>query len=148
MPPAKLGINLQTLVIFLINLRFPHLFLFTCLLMDSVRCLQSDAVVRALAVVEEYEPLYLLQRLLVRVETPVLTICALTLDDAVHALCKGIVGGFVVLRHRYLYAMFLQFLHIKVATVLDAAIRVVDESGEVTSSGLFDGHAEGFESED
>ena len=148
MPPAKLGINLQTLVIFLINLRFPHLFLFTCLLMDSVRCLQSDAVVRALAVVEEYEPLYLLQRLLVRVETPVLTICALTLDDAVHALCKGIVGGFVVLRHRDLYAMFLQFLHIEVAAVLDAAVRVVDESGEVTSSGLFDGHAEGFESED
>ena len=79
MPPAKLGINLQTLVIFLIILRFPHLFLLTTLLMDSVRCLQSDAVVRALAVVEEYEPLYLLQRLLVRVETPVLTICALTL---------------------------------------------------------------------
>ena len=148
MPPAKLGINLQTLVIFLINLRFPHLFLFTCLLMGVVRSLQSDAVVRALAVVEEYEPLYLLQRLLVRVETPVLTICALTLDDAVHALCKGIVGGFVVLRHRDLYTMFLQFLHIEVAAVLDAAVRVVDESREVTFTSLFDGHAEGFECED
>ena len=64
MPPAKLGINLQTLVIFLINLRFPHLFLFTCLLMGVVRSLQSDAVVRASAVVEENEAFYLLQGLL------------------------------------------------------------------------------------
>ena len=148
MPPAKLGINLQTLVIFLINLRFPHLFLFTCLLMGVVRSLQSDAVVRALAIVKEDEALNLLQGLLIRLKTSVLTIYTLTLDDAVHTLCKGIVGGFVVLRHRDLYAMFLQFLHIEVAAVLDAAVRVVDESGEVTSSGLFDGHAEGFESED
>ena len=148
MPPAKLGINLQTLVIFLINLRFPHLFLLTGLLMSIVWSLQSDAVVRALAVVEEDEALYLLQSLLIRLKTPVLTIYALTLDDAVHTLCKGIVGGFVVLRHRDLYAVLLQFLHIEVAAVLDAAVRVVDESGEVTSTCLFYGHAEGSESED
>ena len=93
MPPAKLGINLQTLVIFLINLRFPHLFLLTGLLMSIVWSLQSDAVVRALAVVEEDEALYLLQGLLIRLKTPVLTIYALTLDDAVHTLCRALSVG-------------------------------------------------------
>jgi len=116
--------------------------------MDSVWSLQSDAVVGTPAVVEEDEASYLLQSLLIRFKTPVLTIYALALDDAVHALCKGIVGGFVVLRHRYLYAMLLQFLHVEVAAVLDAAVRVVDESGEISSSGLLYGHAEGFERED
>ena len=148
MPPAKLGINLQTLVIFLINLRFPHPFLFTSLLMGIVWSLQSYTVVEALAVVEVDKSSYLVQRLLKRIKTPVLTIYALTLDDTVHALCKGVIGGFVVLRHRDLYAVLLQFLHIEVAAVLDAAVRVVDESGEVASTSLFYGHAEGFESED
>ena len=147
MPPAKLGINLQTLVIFLINLRFPHLFLLTSLLMGVVWSLQAYTIVWALAVVEENEALNLLQSLLIRLKTSVLTIYALILDDAVHALCKGIVGRFVVLRHRDLYAVFLQFLHIQVAAVLDATVRVVDESREVTSASLFYGHAEGFESE-
>ena len=103
MPPAKLGINLQTLVIFLINLRFPHLFLLTSLLMGVVWSLQAYTIVWALAVVEENEALNLLQSLLIRLKTSVLTIYALILDDAVHALCKGIVGGLVVLRHRDLY---------------------------------------------
>jgi len=148
MQPAKLGINLQTLVIFPINLRFPHLFLFTGLLMDSVGCLQSDAVVKALAVVEVDKSSYLLQSLLKRLKTSVLTVYALILDNAVHTLCKGVVGGLVVLRHRDLYAVLLQFLHVEVAAVLDAAVRVVDESREITSASLFDGHAESFESED
>ena len=60
MPPAKLGINLQTLVIFLINLRFPHPFLFTSLLMGSSGSLQSDAVVGTLTIVEGDEELHLL----------------------------------------------------------------------------------------
>ena len=116
--------------------------------MDSVWSLQSDAVMWTLAIVEEDEAFYLLQSLLIRLKTSVLTIYALTLDDAVNAFCKGIVSGFVVLCHRDLYAMLLQFVHVEVAAVLDAAVRVVDESGEVTSSSLFYGHAEGFERED
>ena len=147
MPPAKLGINLQTLVIFLINLRFPHLFLFTGLLMHGIGRLQSDTVVRALAVVELYEGLYLLLSLLKRLKTPVLTIYALTLDDAVHALCKGVVGGLVVLRHRDLYLVFLQFLHIEVTAVLYAPVRMVNKFWKFTSASLFYGHAEGFEGE-
>ena len=63
MPSAKLGIILQTLFIFLINLRFPHPSLLTSLLMGYIRSLQSDAVVRALAVIEvdksSYFPLYI-----------------------------------------------------------------------------------------
>ena len=147
MPLAKLRINLQTLAVFLIILRFPHLFLIASLLMGSIGSLQSDAVVRALAVVEVDKSSYMLQSLLKRLETPVLTIFALTLDDAVHALCEGVVGGLVVLGHRDLYAMFLQFLHIEVAAIRDATVRVVDESREVASTGLSYGHAQGFESE-
>ncbi len=113
MPPAKLGINLQTLVIFLINLRFPHLFLFTSLLMGIVWSLQSYTIVRAPAIVEEDEALYLFQSLLKRIKTPFLTVNALALDDAVHTLCKRIVRGFVVLCHGDLDAML---LHESVAT--------------------------------
>ena len=96
--------------------------------MGIIGGLQSDTVVKALAVIEDYEKPYLLQSLLKRLKAPVLTICTLAFDDAVHTLCKGVVGRFVVLRHRYLYAMLLQLLHIEVAAVLDAAVRVVDES--------------------
>jgi len=110
--------------------------------------LQSDAVMWALGIVEEDEAFYLLQSLLIRLKASVLTIYALTLDDAVHTLCKGIVSGFVVLCHRDLYTMLLQFVHVEVAAVLDAAVGVMDKSGEVTSSSLFYGHAEGFERED
>ena len=98
--------------------------------MGSVGSLQSDAVVRTLTIVEGNEAVNLLQCFLKRIKTSFLTVYALTLDDAVHALCKGIVGGFVVLRHRDLYAILLQFLHIEVAAVLDTAVRVVDVSPE------------------
>ena len=42
----------------------------------------------------------------------------------------------------------LKAFHVEVAAVLDAAVGVMDKSGEVTSSSLFYGHAEGFERED
>ncbi len=76
MPSAKLGIILQTLFIFLINLRSPHPSLLTGLLIGGIRSLQSDAVVRALAVVEVDKSSYMLQSLLVRFKTPVLAIHA------------------------------------------------------------------------
>jgi hypothetical protein len=116
--------------------------------MDSVWCLQSYAVVRTPAVVEENEALYLFQSLVIRLKTPVLTVNALVLDDAVNALCKGVVGRFVVLRHRYLYAVPLQFFHIEVAAVLDATVGVVDEARKVASTSLSYGHTESFERED
>ena len=116
--------------------------------MGGVGSLQPDAVVRPPAVVEDDEALNLLQSLPVRPETPVLTVGALALDGAVHALCDGVVRGFAVLRHRYPYAVLLQFLHVEVAAVLDPPVGVVDKPGEVTSSSLSDGHAECFEGED
>ena len=90
MPPAKLGINLQTLVIFLIILRFPHLFLLTTLLMDSVRCLQSDAVVRALAIVKEDEALNLLQGLLIRLKRYTLSPLMMPFTRSARALSVGL----------------------------------------------------------
>ena len=116
--------------------------------MSHIWSLQSDTVVRTLAIVEEDEALYLLHGFFKCFKAPVLTVYALALDDAINTLCKGIVGGFVVLRHRDLYAMLLQLLHVEIAAVLDAAVRVVDESGEVASTGLFYGHTEGFKRED
>ena len=68
--------------------------------MDGIWSLQSDAVVGTSIVIEENEALNLFQSLL------------LTLDNAVYTLCKGIVSRLIVLRHRYLYAVLLQFLHI------------------------------------
>ena len=90
--------------------------------MDGVGSLQSYAVMRTLVIVEVYEALYLLQSFLVCLETLVLAIWTFTLDNAVHTLCNGIVSGFVVLRHGYLYAVFLQFLHIEIAAVLYASV--------------------------
>ena len=115
--------------------------------MDSVGRLQSDAVVRTLTVVEVDKPPNLLQGLLKRLKTPVLTVYALALDNAVHALCKGIVGGLVVLRHRDLYLVLLQLFYIEVTAVLYASVRMVNKFGEFTSASLLYGHAEGFESE-
>ena len=116
--------------------------------MDSVGRLQSDAVVRTLTVVEVDKPPNLLQGLLKRLKTPVLTVYALALDNAVHALCKGIVSGFIVLRHRDLYLVLLQLFYIEVTAVLYASVRMVNKFGEFTSASLFYGHAEGFERED
>ena len=96
--------------------------------MDGIGRLQSDAVVRAPAVVEQDEALYLLQSLLIRCETPFLAVDALILDSLVHALCNTVVRGLVVLRHRYQDVVLLQFLDIEVAAVLHASIRVMDES--------------------
>ena len=59
-PPAKLWINLQTLLILAINFVFPHLFLFTGLFMGIFRNLISNAHVRTMVVVEVDKALYLL----------------------------------------------------------------------------------------
>ncbi len=53
MSPAKLGINLQTLFISVINFVLPHLFLHPSLLMGNVGSLIANAHVRALAIVEQ-----------------------------------------------------------------------------------------------
>ena len=148
MPPAKLEINLQTCLIPAIIFILPHFFLFTGLLMCVVWSLQSDTVVRPPTIVEYDEALNLFHCFLKRIKTPILTIYALVLDSAVHTLCKGVVSRFVVLGHRYLYTIFLQFLHIQVAAILDTTVRVVDEPREVASTCLFNGHAEGFERKD
>ncbi len=67
--------------------------------MGDVGSLQSDAVVRAPAIVEQDEAPYLLHSLLVRCKAPFLAIDALILDSLVHALRYTIVSGLVVLRH-------------------------------------------------
>jgi len=133
---------------FLINFRFPHLPLFSLLPVDAVGSLVPDAHVRASAVVEGDEAPYVFQSLPVRREAPFLSVYALALDDAVHALRDAVVGGLVVLGHRYQDAVPLQLLHVQVAAVLHASVGVVDEPREVAPSGLPYGHAERFEGED
>ena len=97
---------------FLINLRFPHPLLFSCLPMCGVRSLHSDAVVGALTVIEMNEAFYLLQGILIRRKTTCMPINALSFDDSIHAFGNAIVCGLVILGHRYLYAVFLQLFHV------------------------------------
>ena len=144
---SKLRINLQTLMVFLINFRFPHLSLFSLLLMDAVRSLVPYAHVRASAVVESDEAADVFQSIFICRKTSFLAVYALALDDAVHTLGNAVVGGLVVLGHRYQDAVLLQLLHIQVAAVLHTAVGVVDESREVVPSGLFYCHAECLEGE-
>ena len=99
-------------IFFLINLRFPHPPLFPRLPVGGVRSLHSYAVVGALTVIEMNEAFYLLQGFLIRRKATCMTVNALSFDDSVHALGDAIVCGLVILCHRYLYAVFLQFFHI------------------------------------
>ena len=133
---------------FLINLRFPHPLLFSCLPMGGVRSLHSYAVVGALTVIEMNEAFYLLQGILIRRKATCLPVNALSFDDSVHALGNAVVCGLVILSHRYQYAVFLQLFHVKVAAVLHTSVGVMDKSCEVASASLFDGHTECPERED
>ena len=62
--------------------------------MGYIRSLQTNAIVKALAVIEKDKAANMLQSLLVRRETSFLTVYALALDDAVHAFGNAIIGGF------------------------------------------------------
>ena len=146
-PPAKLGINMQTLLIAAVNSVLPHLFLLTGLPMGDVGGLIADTHVRAPAVVEQDEAPCLLQGLLIRCEAPFLAVDALIFDGLVHALCNAVVGGLVVLRHGDLYAVLLQFPDVEVTAVLHATVGVMDESREVAAASLVYGHAERLERE-
>ena len=99
-------------MVFMISFRFPQLLLFSLLLMDAVGGLVPDAHVRASAVVESYEASDVFQSLTISREAPLLAVYALTFDDAVHTLRNAVVGGLVVLGHRYQDAVLLQLLHI------------------------------------
>ena len=99
-------------MVFMINFRFPQLLLFSLLSMDAVGGLVPDAHVRASAVVESYEASDVFQSLTISREAPLLAVYALTFDDAVHTLRNAVVGGLVVLGHRYQDAVLLQLLHI------------------------------------
>ena len=99
---------------------------------------------RAGVVVEADEAGYALLCVVARLEA-FLAVDDLGLEDAVHTLCDGVVGGFVVLRHADPDAVPLQFVRIGIAAVLHASVRVVDEPFQLVCRGLRDGHAEGRE---
>ena len=116
--------------------------------MDAVGGLVSDAHVGALAVVKADEASDVLAGLVNRGEAPCLTIDALALDDAVHPLRYGVVGGLVVLGHRYPDAVRLQLLNVHVAAILHTPVGVVDKPREVAAASLVDGHPKRPEHED
>ena len=76
-----------------------------------------------------------------------LHIDALGLYGGVHALCQGVVRRLVVLRHADGDTVFLKLSDVHVATVLHAAVGVVDEPLEVVLARLRYGHAERVQSE-
>ena len=110
--------------------------------MDTVGCLVADTHVRTAAVVESNEAFYVSLSGHERLETMLMSVYALAFEDTVHSFCNSVVGRFVVLRHGYLYAVFLKLFHIHVAAILDSAVGMVDESGQIASPRLGDGHAE------
>ena len=60
-------------------------------------------------IVEEDEARDTLQRVLIRLEAA-FAVDDLRLEDAVHALCNGVVSGLVVLRHTYSDPILLEFV--------------------------------------
>ena len=107
-------------------------------------CLHADAVVRTGVVIEEDEAGYALQRIPVRLKAA-FTVDDLRLEDAVHALCNGVVGGLVILRHADSHTILLQFVRIGVAAVLYAPVRVVDESLQLIGRSLAYSHTQGLQ---
>ncbi len=99
---------------------------------------------RACVVVEADEAGYALQRVVIRLEA-FLAVDDLGLENAVHTLCNGIVGGLVVLRHADPDAVPLQLVRIGIAAVLYASVGVVDEPFQLIGRRLRDGHPEGLQ---
>lgn len=69
-----------------------------------------------------------------------LVVNPLDLEDAVHTLGDGVVGGLVALGHTDADVVFGECVHISVAGVLRAAVGVVYGGAEVAASGRLDGH--------
>ena len=124
--------------------RLPHDSLWALLMMSLRGSLHADTGVWTSVVIEGDEAGYALQCVMVRLEA-FLTIDHLRLEDAVHTLCNGIVGGLVILRHTDIDAVPLQFGRIVVTAVLYASVRVMDESFQLICRSLRDGHVEGLE---
>lgn len=115
--------------------------------MRLFRSLHADAHVRTAGVVEVHELGNLALRVLQVLETAGLHIDALGLYGGVHALCQGVVRRLVVLRHADGDTVFLKLSDVHVATVLHAAVGMVDEPLEVVLARLRYGHAERVQSE-
>ena len=115
--------------------------------MRLFRSLHADAHVRTAGVVEVHELGNLALRVLQVLETAGLHIDALGLYGGVHALCQGVVRRLVVLRHADGDTVFLKLSDEHVATVLHAAVGMVDEPLEVVLARLRYGHAERVQSE-
>ena len=124
--------------------RLPHDSLWALLMMSLRGSLHADTGVWTSVVIEGDEAGYALQCVMVRLEA-FLTIDHLRLEDAVHTLCNGIVGGLVILRHTDIDAVPFQFGRIVVTAVLYASVRVMDESFQLICRSLRDGHVEGLE---
>jgi len=83
--------------------------------------LHADTGVWAGVVIEGDEAGYALQCVMVRLEA-FLAVDHLRLEDAVHTLCNGVVGGLVILRHADIDAVPLQFVRIGITAVLYASV--------------------------
>ena len=106
--------------------------------MDSGGGLVSDAHVRPVVVVEPDVVPDGVPGLLHAVEVS-LAVDHLGLDDSVDPLGHRVVRGLVVLGHADGDVVCLQHVDIGVAAVLDTAVRVVDEAGEVIAAPAGDG---------
>ena len=92
--------------------------------------LVSDAHVWSAVVVEVDKAAYDLTGMFPGVELT-LAIDTFFLDYAIDALCDGIVRGLVVFRHADGNAMPPKALHVRVATILHATVRVVYQALQI-----------------
>ena len=65
------------------------------------------------------------------------------LDDAVHALCYGIVRRLIILRHADGGIDTLQMFYIQVTAILDTTVGMMNQSFEPQIGDLFDAHIQG-----
>ena len=120
-------------------LRLPCAALWPMLHVGLGRRLHADAGMRTPVVVEADEGGYALPCVLKALEAA-LAVYDLRLEDSVHTLGDGVVGGLVVFRHAYPYAVLPQFVCIGVAAVLNATVRVMGEPPQLIGRSLRDGH--------
>ena len=68
------------------------------------------------------------------------------LQDAVHTFRYGIVCRLVIFSHTDVYLVFLQQIHVGIATILYTSVRVVCELGKIVGTRLVNGHLKSMDS--
>ena len=103
----------------------------------------ADAVMRSLLIVKTDETSYAFLCIFKTFVT-LLPINDFRLQDAVHTFRYGIIRRLVIFSHTDVYLVFLQQIHIGIATILYTSVRVVSELSQILCTRLVNGHLKGM----